>query len=333
MPASSSHTLVSGDEVSRKVHACGGGKFERLDTWWKENRDKNPFLFADEVDRAIDFLEIDPEGGFAIKSPVGPHFRRVPLERTRNQVYYWHEPRNDGTPSDASNFTTVRCRIRSEPSNLSQSPPQRPNLRILSQVVAAASGALEFIAGRRPASGALEFIAGRRRGVRSSRIYRRCLPQPSELSNLTPFTPRSLETFRIHRRSSPQPPELSNLSQVSCCSLSTFSNFTAVTTKASKLSNFFATSAAASRAFEFSCRSSPQAARAFEFIAGRRRSLPSSRIYRRSSPQPPELSNLSQVVAAASRALEFIACVPPDISNRIGRKSFRVPSVGAKGPT
>jgi hypothetical protein len=70
-------------------------QFERLDTWWKENRDKNPFLFADEVDGAIEFLEIDPEGGFAIESRVGAYFRRVPLERTRNQIYYWHEPGNE----------------------------------------------------------------------------------------------------------------------------------------------------------------------------------------------------------------------------------------------
>jgi hypothetical protein len=67
-------------------------QFERLDAWWKENREKNPFLFADEVARAIDFLELDPEGGFEIKSRAGRHFRRVPLERCRNQIYYWHQP-------------------------------------------------------------------------------------------------------------------------------------------------------------------------------------------------------------------------------------------------
>ncbi len=75
-----------------KLTPTAAREFERLDTWWKQNRDKNPFLFADEVDRAIDLLEAEPDAGLRTESRVGAYFRRVPLERCRNQLYYWHEP-------------------------------------------------------------------------------------------------------------------------------------------------------------------------------------------------------------------------------------------------
>ena len=75
-----------------KMTPTAAREFEWLDVWWKANRDKNPFLFADEVYEAVEFLETTPEGGFSIKSRVGEHFRRVPLDGSRNQVYYWHQP-------------------------------------------------------------------------------------------------------------------------------------------------------------------------------------------------------------------------------------------------
>ncbi len=75
-----------------KMTRTAAREFDLLDAWWKANRDKNPFLFVDEVTEAIELLETTPEGGVSVTSRAGPHFRRVALERCRNQIYYWHEP-------------------------------------------------------------------------------------------------------------------------------------------------------------------------------------------------------------------------------------------------
>ena len=71
-------------------------QFDRVESWWRKHRDKNPEVFVDEFARAAEFLRADPDGGFLIKSRVGEHFRRVILARCGYHVYYWHEP---GTPT------------------------------------------------------------------------------------------------------------------------------------------------------------------------------------------------------------------------------------------
>src|SRR5262249_24482572 len=68
--------------------------FDALDAWWKKNRDKNPFLFVDEFAEAVSLLKSAPEGGFAVQTRVGEHFRRVLLQGCGYHLYYWHQPGN-----------------------------------------------------------------------------------------------------------------------------------------------------------------------------------------------------------------------------------------------
>ena len=59
--------------------------------WWRENRQASPFLFEDELDKAIDLLAEHPDAGHVTRID-GIEFRALHLQRSRYRVYYEHDP-------------------------------------------------------------------------------------------------------------------------------------------------------------------------------------------------------------------------------------------------
>lgn len=57
-----------------------------MDAWWRENRDKAPDLFEEELDLALALLADSP--GIGKRYPGHRGVRRVLLRSTRNHVYY-----------------------------------------------------------------------------------------------------------------------------------------------------------------------------------------------------------------------------------------------------
>jgi plasmid stabilization system protein ParE len=60
-----------------------------MDTWWRENRDKAPDLFEEELDLALALIAESP--GIGKRYPSHRGVRRVLLRSTRNHVYYVEE--------------------------------------------------------------------------------------------------------------------------------------------------------------------------------------------------------------------------------------------------
>jgi plasmid stabilization system protein ParE len=60
---------------------------ERIDTWWRENRDKAPDLFREELVMAIRTIASAPSAGRRHPHPDAD-VRRVLLRSTRHHVYY-----------------------------------------------------------------------------------------------------------------------------------------------------------------------------------------------------------------------------------------------------
>lgn len=58
-----------------------------IDAWWRENRDKAPDLFEEELALAFRILESAPAAGRKYPHPSGS-VRRLLLRSTRNHVYY-----------------------------------------------------------------------------------------------------------------------------------------------------------------------------------------------------------------------------------------------------
>lgn len=62
-----------------------------LDAWWRENRDKAPDLFEQELALAFRTIAAAPAAGKHYPHPAGS-VRRVLLRATRNHVYYVEQP-------------------------------------------------------------------------------------------------------------------------------------------------------------------------------------------------------------------------------------------------
>jgi plasmid stabilization system protein ParE len=60
-----------------------------IDAWWRENREKAPELFEEELGLAFAMLEDSP--GIGKRYPGHPGVRRLLLRSTRNHVYYVEE--------------------------------------------------------------------------------------------------------------------------------------------------------------------------------------------------------------------------------------------------
>ena len=57
-----------------------------IDTWWRENREKAPNLFAEELEAALGLLESVPSLGATYDESKG--VRRVLLKKTGYHVYF-----------------------------------------------------------------------------------------------------------------------------------------------------------------------------------------------------------------------------------------------------
>ena len=60
---------------------------EALDAWWRENRDKAPVLFEQELALAFRTISAAPGSGRTYPHP-STHLHRVLLRSTRTHVYY-----------------------------------------------------------------------------------------------------------------------------------------------------------------------------------------------------------------------------------------------------
>ena len=67
-------------------------QIREIDDWWRDNRDKSPDLFAEELALAFRMLEASPGIGRRYPHP-GALVRRVLLRASRNHIYYVEEER------------------------------------------------------------------------------------------------------------------------------------------------------------------------------------------------------------------------------------------------
>ena len=58
-------------------------------SWWRENRDKNPGLFQQELDAARKLLSQQPDAGKNYAVVDGVKVQRLLLEKTRRHLYYF----------------------------------------------------------------------------------------------------------------------------------------------------------------------------------------------------------------------------------------------------
>jgi plasmid stabilization system protein ParE len=65
-------------------------QIEALDSWWRENRDKAPDLFQEELALAFRLIATAPGVGKRYRHPRA-QVRRILLRSTRNHVYYVEE--------------------------------------------------------------------------------------------------------------------------------------------------------------------------------------------------------------------------------------------------
>src|SRR5215467_12210849 len=56
---------------------------DRIDDWWRANRDKAPNLFREKLERAVQLLAIAPEAGVRYRRRGIPGLRRLVLPETR----------------------------------------------------------------------------------------------------------------------------------------------------------------------------------------------------------------------------------------------------------
>lgn len=57
--------------------------------WWRENRDKAPYLFDDELDEAVTKIRVDPTTiGAVFASSFPSTVRRVLMPKTKNNVFF-----------------------------------------------------------------------------------------------------------------------------------------------------------------------------------------------------------------------------------------------------
>lgn len=64
----------------------------RIDAWWAENRPKNPLCFREELLEALEHIEAMPELAGTYASRTGKMYRKVPLRRSREVIYYEYFP-------------------------------------------------------------------------------------------------------------------------------------------------------------------------------------------------------------------------------------------------
>src|SRR5688500_14458279 len=79
--------------VKLRISEEAQADIERIDAWWQEHRDKNPWLFQDELAEALELIELSPRLGRIYE---GAHsYRWVLLLKSRYLVFYEHFPEED----------------------------------------------------------------------------------------------------------------------------------------------------------------------------------------------------------------------------------------------
>lgn len=61
---------------------------ERIASWWREHREKAPFLFEEEFGDAMALLAATPYAGIVYAPKGRPAVRRLLLRSTKQHVYY-----------------------------------------------------------------------------------------------------------------------------------------------------------------------------------------------------------------------------------------------------
>ncbi len=64
-------------------------------TWWRANRPSAPFLFEDELARALSVILESPEVGRRFRRKSIPGLRRILLAVARYHVYYVYDARQE----------------------------------------------------------------------------------------------------------------------------------------------------------------------------------------------------------------------------------------------
>lgn len=60
----------------------------RIEEWWSQHRAKSPLLFREELQEAFAHIEATPELARVYTSRAGKEYRKLPLEKTRQVVYF-----------------------------------------------------------------------------------------------------------------------------------------------------------------------------------------------------------------------------------------------------
>ncbi|MCC7386207.1 MAG: type II toxin-antitoxin system RelE/ParE family toxin [Deltaproteobacteria bacterium] len=64
---------------------------EQIESWWRENRDKAPNLFQDELSHAVSVLAMGLDVGRPYRRRGIPGLRRILLPKTRFHVYFVYD--------------------------------------------------------------------------------------------------------------------------------------------------------------------------------------------------------------------------------------------------
>ena len=72
-----------------ELSAEAAAQIERIDAWWRVNRQAAPGLFAEELERALLALAENPALG--VRYPPKPSVRRLLLARTHHHLYVVEE--------------------------------------------------------------------------------------------------------------------------------------------------------------------------------------------------------------------------------------------------
>jgi plasmid stabilization system protein ParE len=74
--------------LSITVAPGAAAQIEEINTWWRQNRQASPGLFAEELAAAFGTLSAMPEAGHRYTHTAVPGVRRLLLRACRHHVYY-----------------------------------------------------------------------------------------------------------------------------------------------------------------------------------------------------------------------------------------------------
>jgi plasmid stabilization system protein ParE len=71
------------------------GQIDRIEAWWHANRDKAPELFADELERAKEFLRTTPKLAKVYAIRGSREIRWLVLPKTKVMLHFWVDEKAD----------------------------------------------------------------------------------------------------------------------------------------------------------------------------------------------------------------------------------------------